>query len=106
MSENYESQIIGCRDNHVVQESSITGDTLVSQKRDIDLELLQFSGSSFLYIGMTFARFKWSGKIKGSGKILSENDKLTMRQSGSESFFLKFLRITGDMLFGPISVFT
>ena len=49
---------------------------------------------------MTFARFK------GSGKIPSENDKLTMKQSGSESFFLKFLRITGDMLFGPIALFT
>ena len=29
-----------------------------------------------------------------------------MRQSGSESSFLKFLRITGDMLFGPIALFT
>ena len=31
-AENYESQIIGYRDNHVVQESSISGDTLVFSK--------------------------------------------------------------------------
>ena len=47
---------------------------------------------------MTFARFK------GSGKIFTENDKLTMRQSDSESSFLKFLRVTGDMLFGHIAL--
>ena len=29
-----------------------------------------------------------------------------MRQSDSESSFLKFLRITSDMLFGPIALFT
>ena len=49
---------------------------------------------------MAFARFK------GSGKIPSENHKLTMRQSGSESSFLKLLRITGDMPFGSIALFT
>ena len=48
---------------------------------------------------MTFARFK------GSRKIPSEYDKLTMRQSGSQSSFLKFLRITGHMVFGPIALF-
>ena len=47
-----------------------------------------------------------SARFEGSGKIPSENHKLTMRQSGSESSFLKFLRITGDMLFGPIALFT
>ena len=49
---------------------------------------------------MTFTCFK------GSGKIPSKKDKLTMRQSSSDSSFLKFLRITGDMLFGPIALFT
>ena len=49
---------------------------------------------------MTFTHFK------GSGKIPSKNDKLTLRESGSESSFLKFLRITDDMLFDPTVLFT
>ena len=49
---------------------------------------------------MTFTCFK------GSGKIPSKKDKLTMRQSSSDSSFLKFLRITGDMVFGPIALST
>ena len=48
---------------------------------------------------MTFSRFKRSGKIP------SKKDKLTMRQTGSESTFLKFPRITRDMLFGPAALF-
>ena len=49
---------------------------------------------------MNFVHFKRSGKIP------SEKDKLTMRRSDSENSFLKFLKITSDMLFGGIVLFT
>ena len=49
---------------------------------------------------MTFACFK------GSGKFPSKNDKLIVKQSGTESSLLRFLRITGGMLFRPAASFT